>query len=229
MFSLYSFIYSENEKIGFAVGTEGGTIYEGTVFCGEINFKNFYQLKTTQYIGFENFCGMQFTNKCTDLTLNSLCSFYKTEKISLGSGVLTHFSFLYDINFEYDILLNFKSIFGKKSSLYNLIFEFDLFYKGSVIYSLPSAHNYLFNTGFGLNVCNKFNLPEQWNILLGFRTWELYKYSATLNFTFYFEFNKTFLEHYEINAGLYFRYLDQNNTTAYFEYPALRAGFVYAF
>ncbi len=221
--------FSENEKLGFSLGTEGGTIYKGTAVSGELNFFNSYRFKNNKNLYLENFCGLQVTNKCIDFTNENICFFLEKEKVSLGSGFITHFDFLYGIDFEYDLLLNLKSIFGKKNALYNCLLELNLSHKGMVIYSLPVHHKYLFENGFGLNFCNIFNFPDEWTLNFGFRTWEHYKYSAPLNFTLYVELEKKFLEHYEITTGIYFRYLDQNSTTAYLEYPAFRLGFIYIF
>ena len=226
---LCNFAFSENERIGFSLGTEGGTIYAGSVICGEVNFQDSCSFNSNENIYLENFCGLQFTNQCADLSFESLCFFLDKEKVTLASGLLTHFDFLYGIDFEYDLLLNLKSIFGKKKSLYNFLFEFDLAHKGMFLYSLPQGHRYMADNGFGINACNQFNISDDWKINFGFRTWELYKIPASLSFTFYLEAYKKFLTHYEINSGLYLRYLDQNNTTFYFDYLAFRLGFAYIF
>ncbi|NLM00467.1 MAG: hypothetical protein GX220_03310 [Treponema sp.] len=227
---LFTFVFAKEEKLTFVLGTEGGTFYDGTVVSVGGGFSHKYELNFFNVNKFNSFntYAFQATTKNIDLLLKSTCYFLSLPKFTLGFSGIYHTLFLFNVCFEHDIIGIANLVFGSKEKLF-FILDLSLSHKGCVIYSLSPGKKYLPQGGFGFSMAFKKIILDDWKLLAGLKTYEMFRYPVSLNAILFFEGFWKINPKFEMSLGLYARFTDLYSMTAFFDYFSVKCGVSYVF
>lgn len=119
--------------------------------------------------------GIQVQKGDMQLTLSAFYSFFKSEKVSLQTGVIYNLNWL----MEYSLTNNFLPCLyfeWKPAPFYTLEVNFDLLFKFRHLFIFGFNQHQLINTTLAVSIKSIFNLPKNFRLYLEFASFETFRY-----------------------------------------------------
>ena len=175
---------------------------------------------------FSAFAGTKLEQGDTQITLDATYKFFRTPKVSLGTGILYNLDWFHDFSLSNNFLPQLFVSYSPRS-FYTLQFDVDFFLKLRNVFALHNDLSSLINTTMAFSIRNDFYLPKDINLYFEFASIEKFRYMILCAPSFIFGANYSGFKNFDFCFEAAIRYIDFFTLSAHYDDTEIRLGVRY--